>query len=819
VLLPGPAVAQSQVHPRWEATGHDFRPDGVWRRRGREVSRTRRDLLALGRFSELNAPLSGAVRIDGALTAAALSGTLTVPAVLFSYPGIDSALFMRDPAQYQSLLFDSSPPAGLPFSLRSYYTALSNGLLDVPGLVVGWARLDSVEAAYTGGQSTTCQAFNPIGASNCNGIFSGTAFARMQAGLREALAEVDPGVNFAQFDNDGPDAIPNSGDDDGAVDVIAFLHATREGACASASNGHLWAHRAAVFYSTNDPSAEGGTIQVRDYILQSALGGMSGCDTTQSMAIGTMAHELGHGLGLPDLYDTSQRSEGIGHWGLMGSGNWAIPSSPSRMEAWSLNELGWISLRPGTTSDTYSLGAVPTADSALVIRVQGANPRGESFLLENRQAVQADSAMIRLHCQRSGSPPGCGGGLLIWHVDSIETQGGGVNSDLPHGLALVQADGLGHLDRPPGQGGNRGDAGDPYPGVARNTAFGTGTNPAATSNADGGFVGFAVDSIHQVVPGGEMAFRVRFGGLTVVRASDTAAVIVVRGDTTRVFRDLVPEGDVFSVAVPDTQVAPDGRTRWRFTAWSDGQPRVHDVVGSAAGDTLIATLARDFRIAVAVQGSGTVTPTPAIDLAGTLLPEGTPVTLAAAPDSGYVFAGWSGDTAASAPSLLLALGRPYALGARFDSLLAIVSSAARPNAVMGADHADTLVRVGGGPTATWSVVAGALPPGITLGTAGQLGGVASAVGMFAFTARVTSGPQVVDRAFTLVVAAPALATGAVVSHLIHGAGLLTADQLRYLDLLGNRNGLYDVGDFKAWVDATGAPLTGAAAALLSGERR
>jgi hypothetical protein len=58
-----------------------------------------------------------------------------------------------------------------------------------------------------------------------------------------------------------------------------------------------------------------------------------------------------------------------------------------------------------------------------------------------------------------------------------------------------------------------------------------------------------------------------------------------------------------------------------------------------------------------------------------------------------------------------------------------------------------------------------------------------------------------------------------VAHLLRGSGPLTADQLRSLDLLGNRNAVFDVGDFRAWVDATGAVVTGAAAALLSGGRR
>ena len=37
--------------------------------------------------------------------------------------------------------------------------------------------------------------------------------------------------------------------------------------------------------------------------------------------------------------------------------------------------------------------------------------------------------------------------------------------------------------------------------------------------------------------------------------------------------------------------------------------------------------------------------------------------------------------------------------------------------------------------------------------------------------------------------------------LIDGGQLLTADEVRYLDLLGNRNDGFDLGDFLAWLDA------------------
>ena len=54
------------------------------------------------------------------------------------------------------------------------------------------------------------------------------------------------------------------------------------------------------------------------------------------------------------------------------------------------------------------------------------------------------------------------------------------------------------------------------------------------------------------------------------------------------------------------------------------------------------------------------------------------------------------------------------------------------------------------------------------------------------------------RELHLVVAKPQLAEQAVLDQLL-GAGTLTADQARFLDLLGNGNGRVDVGDVRAWL--------------------
>ena len=518
-VLPAGAHAQAArpgPHPRREIRGLDFHRDGVWRRRARQVAARRAAMLARGQFGALNAPLAA----RGGPTLAALSGTLRVPAILFKY--LDTpAPDLRDTAAYNAALFGATPPPGRPYTLRTFYQELSSGLLDLQGETHGYAALDSNEVTYAGEPPCNGNPFS--GSINCNGLFDFNGVqlppdpvTRMQNGLREALQKLDASIDWTPYDSDA----------DGYVDLVVFLQPAQDGACGGASNNHLWSHRFSLGppygpeFTTHSPGP-GGNLRVRDYLLQSALGGASACDVTEIMPIGTVAHETGHGFGLPDLYDTQGSSEGIGDWGLMGSGNYTSALSPSRMEAWSLNELGWVTVAPLPTASTYSFNAAPVSDTAFYVRVPGSNPRGEYFLLENRQASQSDSAMIRIHCARSGSPPGCAGGLLIWHVDSQQVFIGrfsnNVNSGPIHGVALVQADGQGNLEG----SANRGDAGDLYPGVAVNTALSLTARPFPLKNVDGSFAGLVIDLIQQLVPNGAMSFRLLFGA----PAPSTQAVV------------------------------------------------------------------------------------------------------------------------------------------------------------------------------------------------------------------------------------------------------------------------------------------------------
>jgi hypothetical protein len=234
------------------------------------------------------------------------------------------------------------------------------------------------------------------------------------------------------------------------------------------------------------------------------------------------------------------------------------------------------------------------------------------------------------------------------------------------------------------------------------------------------------------------------------------------------------------------------------------------VTGVLAGATYTATMDRAHRLNVVVGANGTVDFNPAADTNGTYVLEGTPVTLTATPTAPAVFGGWTGDTVTSNLVLTLPMGRPYQLIAHFDPQLAITSGDPRPGGTMGKPYADTLRASGGSGSFSWQLIGGALPPGLSISVNGRVAGIPLQGGSFSFTARVTSGAQQAQQTYGLTVTAPTLVKASVVAQVLSGAGL-TIDEIRYVDLIGNNScgaavtpSCFDVGDFLAWVQATGA---------------
>jgi M6 family metalloprotease-like protein len=505
--LVAPAFEPRSVPGLFEVDGFDFRTVGAWRTQTARIRASRHRLLRNGNIGTLNRARGQAV-----------TGSYTVPVLPIAFRNVAPPFPVE---QYHDVLF-SNLPGSAPYSVRSYYAEASRGRLTLDGAVLGWVMADSTDSYYEDG---------------CNGI--GVLNACPHGGFRfgelllEGLRQADDGsVDWGGFDNDGPDGVPNSGDDDGVVDFVVFLQPEVDGAC---GNDNLWAHRYDLAawnggspYVTQSPRrGQGGQpipgsfIQVRDYTLQSAVGGPGACSAGAIMPIGTMAHETGHAFGLPDLYDTDLRStrvtQGVGEWSIMGSGNYSRPYSPAAFDAWSLAELGWATLDTLGQNRSVSLGPVAVGDTVLVVPVANTD---EYFLLENRQAIGSDSAQINPDCQFRTRSCAKGPGLLIWHIDQgqIDAHGFGrdnrVNSGSVHGVALAQADGLDELRAAGGK--DRGDAGDPWPGTTGASRFAPTTNPPAQDN-QGRDAGMALDSIRQLEPMGAVGFRFSLippGGVT-----------------------------------------------------------------------------------------------------------------------------------------------------------------------------------------------------------------------------------------------------------------------------------------------------------------
>jgi len=129
---------------------------------------------------------------------------------------------------------------------------------------------------------------------------------------------------------------------------------------------------------------------------------------------------------------------------------------------------------------------------------------------------------------------------------------------------------------------------------------------------------------------------------------------------------------------------------------------------------------------------------------------------------------------------------------------------------MGAPYADTLVVHAPPGTATWSVASGALPSGLALEpSTGALSGVFEVSGTFDFSVRVDAGGRFGVRAFALTVDRPAVSLGDAADDLLGGSPL-DSTAIRFLDFQGNRNGRYDVGDFRAYLRAQGSLPVGPA---------
>lgn len=361
--------------------------------------------------------------------------------VTIQYPDQASQYPVSD---FQAMLFGTWSSG----SAHDYYDEVSYGNFDLTGTVSGWHTADNNRSYY--------------------GYANG--FARAADLVKEAAQKSDLTVDYSQYDYDN----------DGYVDLFTVIHSgygREETGSGQDIHSHSWSLSSAGVgeYTTNDswPGHAGQFIRIDDYTIDPERSNVSNYGSM--VCIGVFCHEWGHALGLPDLYDTDYSGSGIGYWGIMASGSWggngSSTWSPAHMCAWSKMDLGWVNPVVVDTNGMWTVNRAEDNPEAYQLWTDG-SPAQEYFLVENRQKTGFDGTLI-------------GSGFLICHIDetiiNANRNSNTVNSGSTYGVAVEQADGQDHLF----SGTNRGDAGDPFPGIYNNTAFdSTGTNPDSRSNAD-----------------------------------------------------------------------------------------------------------------------------------------------------------------------------------------------------------------------------------------------------------------------------------------------------------------------------------------------
>ncbi|HIH14678.1 MAG TPA: M6 family metalloprotease domain-containing protein [Nanoarchaeota archaeon] len=283
--------------------------------------------------------------------------------------------------------------------------------------------------------------------------------ANVEEMILEAIEAADKDIDFSQYD----------ANDDGVVDSLFVVHAGDPDENGGGNNEEIWSH----YFSINPITVDG--VQIIDYETVS-----------ETSPVGIIAHEFGHYLGLPDMYDTvpdDGTSKGTAEWSIMGYGGYM--KEPGSFDPWSKAYLSWLNKNSYQEIETNNYFTIVQDSASTGIRYY-AVPISESeiFFIENRHTAElmnGDEA----------------GGVVIWHVDeSVMTETGSwngcsgtkwdcntVNGEAEHKLIdIEEADGKDNIDK-----GDLGEAEDlwfnscgSFSGCRQNE-FSLESNPPSTS--------------------------------------------------------------------------------------------------------------------------------------------------------------------------------------------------------------------------------------------------------------------------------------------------------------------------------------------------
>jgi len=371
-------------------------------------------------------------------------------------------------------------------SVRDVYSISSYDQYDLVSTVVGWVDLPETEIYYADGKS------------------GGTT--KIEEAFIYALDRVNrvSGFSFSHFDSN----------DDQLVDSVVFVHSgygAESGATdctGQKSKDRIWSHQ----WKLSTPWESSSGVSVENYFTASGLFDYCGDSIAR---IGTISHEMGHTLGLPDLY---LGGSGIGSYGLMGN-SWGFDGSqhfPPPLSPWSKIMVGWLTPNVVSRSGRYTLK--PSLTNPQVIKIDEGFRKHEYLLIEYRKNIGFDEKIPK-------------SGLFVYHIDeyaSFYKRPGWYGQECwpengnHYRVALLQSDGDYDLE----QGNNRGDITDAFgPGDYLGPG-GTGKDGGPYPNTDSyqrGRVKQTGIEIHEIVESNDsVSFTIDFPGDKSASSSTTS---------------------------------------------------------------------------------------------------------------------------------------------------------------------------------------------------------------------------------------------------------------------------------------------------------
>lgn len=346
------------------------------------------------------------------------SGKVRVPIIMMNYP--DTA-FTFEKEKFEDYFngtvrtpYSSATRLDGFSSVAEYFRDASHGKLNLEFDLYGPYMADNVHKYY--------------------GNDGGKSFSLLQEAVRKADGDID----FSKYDSDG----------NGKVDMVYILFAGA-GANLSGDGDDFWPACWTGIY----------TINTEDGVAINVIGGASELAISENAedydgptiraGIGVTAHEMSHGMGMPDLYWTSRpfpqmifegksyndyNNCGPEDWDLMDGGeNLSGAIWPCQYTAWEKDVMGWIDVEELDKPADITLYPL-NEEGGKAYRVTNPENKYEYYIIERTQFTEWNYYLHRRY----------GSGMLIFHVNA-SASGLSMSPNLTYGrpnVTILPADGF-----------------------------------------------------------------------------------------------------------------------------------------------------------------------------------------------------------------------------------------------------------------------------------------------------------------------------------------------------------------------------------------